>query len=224
MTSESLEKFQEDVAKKRRAFAQARAIIQRAKNAGIPNKYIRIRQDEFEPLLCPKYHNTKVFADSIYKNPNALFNKSYIIIDGGDVDSRKVAAFAVLFRMIACDSYGYTTDCGELSSEFQSLNYKGENRNDLVKRMQKQQILLLHEFHIRKFNVHLTDSGLFFDQLLSFRDDYSKPTIFTFSSPLSNGTSNQENVIRDDRCGVYMAKLSRADIEKNPKVLRIRLK
>ena len=225
MEKEKLEKYQEEMAKKRRSFVQARAIIQRGKDAGIPNKYIRIKQDDFESILCPQYHkDTKSFADTIYKRPNFLFDKTYIIIDGGDIDSRKIAGFAILFRMIACDAYVFTYDCGELSGEFQSLNYKGENRNELVKRIQKHQVLLIQEFHAKKFNVHLTDSGLFFDQLLSFRDDYDKPTIFTFSSQLSNGISNSENIIRDDRCGAYLAKLSKADINKNQKILRIRVK
>jgi len=103
--------------------------------------------------------------------------------------------------MIACDSHGLSCRCGELASKFQSLNFRDdENRNELVKRIKKESVLLIHEFQIKVFNLHLTDSGLFFDQLLGFRDDYSKPTIITFGTPLSNGIVNTESAIKDDRC------------------------
>lgn len=225
LNEEAIER-QNKIAMKRRLFAQARAIIQRGRAAGIPDKYIRIKENEFSDLLCPNYHkNPKEFSKIIYQNPQFLFKKSFIIIDGGDFNSRKKAGFAILFRMIACDKHGQVYDCSQLSSEFQTIKpYGTENRNDLVKRVREEQIFFLNEFHQKKFSVHLTDSGNFFDQLLEYRDDYSKPTIITFSAQLSCGTTYRENIITDDRCGNYLAMLSQSDIKKNENVFRVRVK
>lgn len=219
-----LEDYQKDIANKRRILAQARAYLQRATNAGIPEKYQRIKQEQFEPLLSKQYHsNTKEFADSIYKNPKILFEKPFIIIDGGDNYSRKTAGFAILFRMITCDRYGKYYDTYQLSSEFQLIKYGKENRNDLVNDVKKEDILFLNEFHPKKFHASF-ESNLFFDQLLEFRDDYSKPTIITFSQPLEKGFSNQGNSLKDDRCGNYLAMLSQSDMKDNKNVFRIKLK
>jgi len=226
MDSEELLKHKEKIARQRRTFALAKAIIRRGRNAGIPEQFIRIKQEEFEQLLCTSYHkDTTEFANLVYKSPEVLFQRPYIVIDGGDAYSRKKAGYAILFRMIACDSHGLSERCGELASKFQSLSFKDEeNRNQLVKRIKKEPVLLLHEFRIKSFSLHLTDSGLFFDQLLSFRDDYRKPTIITFATPLSNGVINTESAIKDDRCGAYLAMISHADVKKSDKVFRIRLK
>mgnify|MGYP003967690623 CR=1 FL=1 len=221
----ALEEHRNNLSKKRRSFAIARAIIQRGKSAGIPDKYIRVKRGELESILCPTFHgDTKRFADLIYKSPELLFEKPFIVIDGGDPDSRKLAGYAILFRMIACDKYGLSYDCGQLSSEFQTIRNQGENRNDLVERLKKQGVLFINEFHPRKFNIHLPDSANFFDQLLGERSDYSKPTILTFSSPLERGVTNLGNAIKDDRCGLYLSMLSHTDVKNNKKVFRIRVK
>jgi hypothetical protein len=220
-----LKAYRDNLSKKRRSFAVARAIIQRGKSAGIPDKYIRVKKPDFESVLCRSFHgDTKNLADSIYKSPSLLFEKPFIIIDGGDPDSRKLAGYAILFRMIACDKYGLSYDCGQLSSEFQTIRNQGENRNDLVARLKKQGVLFINEFHPRKFNIHLPDSANFFDQLLGERSDYSRPTILTFSSPLERGVTNLGNAIKDDRCGLYLSMLSHADVKNNQKVFRIRVK
>jgi hypothetical protein len=222
--SEELIKHQEKIAKQRRTFAQARAIIQRGKKAGIPNDSLRIPQEEFEKILDPTYHNTKKFAELVYKKPQVLFQKPFIVIDGGTPSSRKKAGFAVLFRMIACDKYGLTEDCGKLASKFKSFSSDGIGRNELASSMEKEQILFIREFHARQFSIHLADSGNFFDQILGHREDYSKPTIVSFSAPLANGVTNINNAIKDDRCGTYLAMLSHADNNKAENVFRIRVK
>jgi hypothetical protein len=225
MASEELLKHQEEMAYKRRVYAQARAIIQRGRNAGIPDKYLRIGKKDFTELLDPKYHgDIGKFADAIYDTPKKMFKKSFIIIDGGDIYSRKKAGFAILFRMIACDKYGKYFDCAQLASEFQTIKFSGgENRNDLVRNVKQEGILFLNEFHKKKFSVNLGDSGGFFDQLLEYRDDYSKPTIITFSNPLQKGFENNGNALMDDRCGQYLAMLSKSDMKKNDNVLRIKV-
>lgn len=221
---DNLEKHQKETAKKRRSFVQARAIIQRGREAGIPERYIRVHKSEVQANLCNSFHNAKAYADQMYSQPQTLFKKPFIIIDGGDPDSRKLVGCAILFRMIACDKHGLLYDCGQLASEFQTINYNGEDRNSLVRRIKNQQILFINEFHPRKFNVHLPDSANFFDQLLSYRSDYLKPTIITFSSPLESRVTNMGNAIKDDRCGTYLSMISHADLKDNNKFLRIRVK
>jgi hypothetical protein len=224
--NESLEEYKKEMEYKRRVNSQALAILGRAKTAGIPKKYTRIGPDRFAEILCEKFHgDTKKFTHSLYNNADQLFKKQFIIIDGGDLYSRKEAGFALLFRMIACDKIGKYVDCSQLASEFQSIRFeKGANRNDIVSELQKEEVLFINEVNKRKFNVHF-DSGIFFDQLLEKRDDYNRPTILTFSSPLeSSGGFSEGNAITDDRCGAYLALLSHADLKKSTNVFRIRVK
>jgi hypothetical protein len=225
MASEELIKHQQKIAYKRRVYAQARAILQRGKDAGIPEKYLRIPKKEFQELLCSKYHsNAQGAATKIYDNADILFKKSFIVIDGGDLNSRKKAGFALLFRMIACDKRGLYQPCSKLAGLFETIKFgAGENRNEVVQRIKNEPILFLNEFHPSQFNPHF-DAGNFFDQLLEYRDDYSKPTILTFTNPLQKGFLNNGNAIRDTRCGAYLAMLSQADEQKNDNVFRIKLK
>jgi hypothetical protein len=83
--NEELKKHQEEISIKRRSFAQARAIIQRGREAGIPDRYIRVKLKDLQENICDRYHsNSDLVASQIYKNPNFLFDKPYIVIDGGD--------------------------------------------------------------------------------------------------------------------------------------------
>jgi len=225
MVNEELEKHQEKMAHQRRVYAQARAIIQRGKDAGIPEKYLRIPKDEFQELLCPQYHgNVEQFANTVYGNPKVLFEKSFVVIDGGDMYARKKAGFAILFRMIACDKRGKYHDCGQLSTEFESIKFdKESNRNKVVREAKNEGILFINEFHKKKFKINF-DASNFFDQLLEFRDDYSKPTIITFTNPLQSRQANNGNAIMDDRCGSYLAMISQADMRNNKNVFRIKVK
>ena len=220
----SIESKNLDIAKKRKAFAQARAIIQRSRIAGIPEKYMRLKISEIEPLICEKYHGgSGDIIDSIYRNPSTLFKKPFIVIDGGDSYKRKKMGFTILFRMISCDRYGNFYDCRNLSSEFQSIRSDSLNRNDLVGIIKNKDVIFINEVHPRNFSAHF-DSGLFFDQLLEHRDDYNKPTIITFSKPLESKSLNIGNAINDDRCGIHIASLSKSDLEKKDNVFRIKIK
>jgi len=225
MSSKDLEEHKKKLEVQRRVFAQARAFIQRGKRAGIPDKYLRIKKEEFSKLLDPTFHkNSDEFSKEIYNTPQILFKKPFIVIDGGDIYSRKKAGFAILFRMIACDYYGAYYDCSSLAGQFQVIKFgKDENRNDLVKKIKDEQIIFINEFNPKNFSVHL-DSGTSFDQILEHRDDYSKPTIVTFALPLAKGMSNRNNAIKDDRCGNYFAMLSHVDLQENENVFRIKLK
>jgi len=222
--NKELEEYQKNMSIKRRAYAQARAILHRAKSAGIPSKYMRLKQDELEAVLDPNYHqDPKAFAELIYKQPKFLFQKPFIIIDGGNIYSRKIAGFAILFRMIACDRYGTYYDTNQLCGEFQTIKYGGENRNDIVANLKAADLLFLGEYSYKLFKAGF-ESGKFFDQLLEHRDDYQRPTIVTFSQPLQGkDRSYTGNAIYDDVSGNYFAMLSQADLQDN-NVIRIRVK
>lgn len=223
--NEELEDYQKEMSQKRRAYAQARAILGRARSAGIPKKYMRIRQDEFASILDPQYHpNAQSFAETVYKSPKFLFKKPFIIIDGGNIYSRKTAGFAILFRMIACDRYGTYSDTNQLCGEFQTIKYGGENRNDVVAKLKVADLLFLGEYGHKLFKTGF-ESGKFFDQLLESRDDYQRPTIITFSKPLEGkDRSYTGNAVYDDISGNYFAMLSQADLQDNKNVIRIRVK
>ena len=224
--SESLEQYRKDMEYKRRVNSQALAILGRAKSAEIPQKYTRIGPGRFEEILCEKFHgDTKKFTEAVYHNANSLFKKQFIVIDGGDKWARKEAGCAILFRMIACDKTGKYVDGNRLSSRLESNRFeKGENRNDIVKELQKEEVLFLNEINKKDFNVHF-EAGKYFDQILERRDDYNRPTILTFSSPLeSSGGFAEGNAFTDDRCGSYLAFLSHADLKKSTNVFRIRVK
>jgi len=208
----------EELNKKRIAYARARAILLKAKKANIPDKYIRIKPDRFERLLCPYFHkDQKGFTNLIYSAPHNLFKQNFILIDGGNFYARKEAGFAVLFRMLACGKDGQHIECGRTATMFQSIRFGEEiNRNDIVDNLKSEDVLFISEFNPKSFNPHF-DSGIFFDQLLSYRDDHNLQTIVSFVQPL---TSN--NILRDDICGVYFASLTRFDNEEN--IFRIRVK
>lgn len=213
-----------EISKKRRAFAQARAIIQRSRNAGIPEKYMRLKISDIEPLICNHYHgSTDSVIDSIYRRPIELFKKPFIVIDGGDNYKRKKMGFAILFRMISCDRYGKFYDCRNLCGEFQTIRSESFYRNDLVSDIKNKDVIFINEFSPRNFSAHF-ESGLFFDQLLEYRDDYNKPTIITFSSPLESSSFNIGNSINDDRCGIHLAALSQSDLDNKGNVFRIKVK
>jgi len=226
MASEELIKSIEEVAKKKRLFVLAKAYLQRGRSAGIPKRHLRIKENVFAELLCDSFHkDTKAFAKSIYKNPKILFQKKYILIDGGDIESRKMAGCAILFRMIACDKQGKVYNCSSLAGEFKvnKKDWKEESRASLVRKVKKTQILLLSEFDKRHFSIY-SDSGIYFDQLLEYRSDYEKSTILTFERPLESKVTNTGNAIKDTSCGVYLSMLSHADIKENDNIFRIKLK
>lgn len=206
--------------RERAVINKAVAIINRAREAGIPERYLRIPPDDFKTFLSKDYHkNIDAFVGSIYDNPvETLFKKPFIIIDGGDVEVRKKAAFAILFRMIACDFFGEYKTCHELIHKFQTIKVDdGLNRNQLAEELKGHDVLLISEFNKSIFSSYF-ESGAFFDEVLSSRSDNMKPTIFTFSEII-----DKEKPIMHKDCGEYLANFSIKE-ESTDEVFRIRVR
>jgi hypothetical protein len=227
--NDSLEEYQKKMAHNRRVLAQAKAALQRAKTAGIPDKYMRINQSSFESLLDTYYHkDPKKVADFIYKKPLELLRKEFIIIDGGEALDRKKAAFAIFFRLISCDKNGTCMINCNLTHKLQSLNRSemGENRNDITEFMRNYDLLLLFEAQMGDFTNGF-DTGRFYDEILGYRDDQVKPTIITFANALSSTavSENSENSWVDQiRYGQYMGLAGQSDSRKDSRFFRVRVK
>lgn len=226
---ETLDEYQKRVRHDRKIKAQAAAILQRAKNAGIPEKYMRIKPSVFYSLLDPSYHrNPEQVTDFVFKQPMELLKKEFIIIDGGNVIDRKKASFAILFRLIACDKKGVCKSNGELSHQLQTIHQdeNGFNRNDLTSQLRSADLLLLSEAMIGDFTKNF-DTGRFYDEVLSYRDDHVKTTIITFANALSSRTQMEgsENSWTDQvRFGQNMCLAAQADSRKDERFYRIRVK
>jgi hypothetical protein len=224
---DTLAEYQRKMAHNRRIVAQADAIIKRAKSGGIPNRYLRIGQNRFEELLCPAYHkDIKKLSNFIYKNPMEFMKKNFIVIDGGDIQTRKEAGFAILFRMIACDRYGEYKDCGELVHMLQSIKpTEGDlSRNDVAQNLRDVDVIFISECAGNDFKAYF-ECGSFFDNILGYRDDYLKPTVISFVDPLPMEFAQSEHVMTDkDRFGRYMCLVSQSDCNKDKRFFRIRVK
>lgn len=196
------------------------AIIQRGKDAGIPDRHLRIPEEDFRNLLSESYHkDVKGFASLAFNRAEEkLFKRPFILIDGGDIENRKRAGFALLFRMIACDRRGSYKTCQELIHKFQTIKVEdGVNRNQYADELKTYDILMLSEFSRSMFSSHF-ESGSFFDEVFSFRSDNMKPTIITSSDII-----DPKNPIRHKDCGEYFANFSVKDITTD-EILRVRVK
>jgi len=228
-TKTELQAYQEMMAKKRRLNAQALAILRRAKDADIPPSEMRIGEATLKSILCPNYHNGQEGIDelchSIYHKADDLFNKQFIVIDGGDIIDRRKAGFALLFRMIACNYNGKFRSCSELTHQFQTINSTAElSRNDLADELKSYDVLFIDEFRrelIRTgFEIHW-----FLDEILSQRDLLRKPTIITFGNPLAGDDKSQINLLTSvSDFGNYLCMLSHSDVKQNDKIMRIRVR
>jgi len=196
----------------RRIIAQAYAILQRAKGAGIPEQYLRIDKNSFSSLLSPLHYDAKnkeKLCNFVYDNANIFSRVNNILIDGGNITSRKMAGFALLFRIMACDKTGLYKECVELQHKFQTIRSTEDiSRNDLVDAIKEYDALFLGEFHPSLFTVHF-DSGTFFDELFSYRVDNCKQSIISFQDPIDSIN------IADKSCGNYLADFSKAQFNKN---------
>lgn len=208
--------------------AIARAIINRAKEAGIPEHMMRINENEFCNLLCDDFHpNKSTFAKNVYARVDLLHKKSFIIIDGGDVISRKKAGFAILFRMLShmkTAKYEVFKTLAHAISTFKDTD--GVSRNDYIAMLANIDTLYLSEFDKKDINTKL-ETGSFIDELLEIRDNNKRTTIITCTKPLlSRYGLNTQNTIDTDDFGNYMVLLSRLDIEPKERdfSLRIRVK
>jgi hypothetical protein len=233
--TEKKEFTNENLLKLRRARQMALAIIKRGREAGIPEKYLRLPPSSFVSVLDPDFHHGPVrgvtdFTDKIYKQPDFLMNREFIAIDGGDDASRFKAAYAILFRIIAYDKRGQFFGCESLMHKFQTIN-STENitRNDLAEELKSYDILMIGEFNKMGFSPHF-ETGSFFDEVLSDRIAKARPTIITFTSPISSETPTQENLEKmaaqgklDTGCGRILHRLTLTS-ETTESVLRVRVK
>jgi len=214
---DTLVEYQKKMSHNRKVRAQAKAVLQRAKEAGIPEKYMRINKESFIPLVDNYYHNdVNKLVNSIYDDPLKLLKKEFIVIDGGDVQQRKSAGFAVLFRLIACDQRGMHWENSKLAHQLQSLKVFGtgeaSGRNDITEICRNVGILFISECSQGDFRPNF-ETGRFYDEILSYRDDYRKPTIISFTNPLPSGdvALNSENAMIDlERFGQYIGIISKS--------------
>ena len=226
---DSLDSYRNKMSHNRRVIAQARAIIQRSKSAGIPDKYLRINRQKLKTVIDDHYHkDVDSLLSNIYDKPMDLMKKEFIIIDGGTMMQRKLAGFALLFRFISCDKCGLYKHGTELAHQLQSINVNSENlsRNDLADSLRHADILFISEILKTDFRKGF-ETGRFFDEILSYRDDYVKPTIISFANPLpslNSGVYDDNEMTEQDQYGQYMCTLSRSEKSKNDKIFRIRVK
>lgn len=233
------ENIKKDMSLERRRRALAMAFLQRAKKAGIPNHFLRINKDSFRGLLSEEYHQDTLdsICDFIYDTPLKLSKIPFIVIDGGGIEDRKKAGFAILFRLITIDRFGKYYDCSNIAHKLSTWNdVNGIGRNELVEDLKRYDVLFISEFQERLGNPHC-QTGTFFDEFLNDRSDKENPTIITFTSPI-----NSQNAIKTMDCGQYLAGLSmrlypssyltetgaliQGDVKNNPSknILRLRVK
>lgn len=225
-TDDTLKEYQDKMAHNRRVLSQANAIIKRAKAAGIPDKYMRINQTEFLSLLDGNYHKDTVkLADFIYKTPLKLLKKEFVVIDGGSIVGRKKAIFAILFRLIACDKYGEHWDSTNLSHQIRDgkINSDGMYRNDITSRLRSTDVISIADILMKDFPTTF-DTGRFYDDFLSYRDDYVKTTILSFANPVNSKTIDSTNWMDQERFGQYVCSAAQSDITNDSRFLRIRIK
>lgn len=228
---ENLQDYQNEMALRRKIRLQALAILRRCRDAGIPESEMRIGMDQLKPILDPDYHDGKkglevnTLINNIYKHADGLFNFNFIVIDGGDIFTRRKAGFALLFRMIACDSNGKFYTCQDVSHKLQTINSTAEmNRNDIADELKLYDILFLEEFRKEQLKAGF-EVQWFIDEILTARSLHGKPTIFTFSNPVAGHGLSEENALSSTSAyGQYMCMLSQLDMKPIPKTLRIRVR
>lgn len=201
-----------ELSRKRQLFSRARTILQREKEAGIPEKYSRINEQEFKSVLCPDYHadNMDKIASLIGENANRLLKIPFILIDGGNINARKKAGHALLFRLIACNMRGLHRESAGLASKLQLfVSYGDVSRNDYAERLKRIGALFISEFYPIQFRT-ASDAGRIYDEILSYRSDNILPTIISFTDAISAARP-----ITNKECGIHIADFSSREHCKN---------
>lgn len=199
------EEIKHDIWLERRRRALVLAFIKRAQEAGIPKRYMRINKDEFSELLSEEYHkdNGIDICNFIYDTPKKLADIPFIVIDGGGMEDRKRAGFAILFRLISIDKMGKYYDSNDIAHKLSTWNdVNGMDRNELVEELKSHHVLFVSEFQEKQGNPHC-QTGSFFDEFMNDRSDKCNPTIISFTNPINKG-----NIIKTMDCGQYLAGLS----------------
>jgi len=225
-----------EMSDKRKAKQKALAFLRRAKKAQIPSQHMRVNEVQFSELLDLSYikeneseykyvfgdsfvaGNCKDFSHYVYENAEKLLDLNYIVIDGGNADARRRAGHALLFRLILCDKFAEYHECSELSHVFQSIRSDGDrpHRNDMVSHLKKLGVLFVSEFYPKLMSVHF-EVGSFFDEFLVSRRYSGRPTIISFSEPMTD-----EAKLKNKDYGVTLADLS-WQLKPGKKVLRIKV-
>jgi len=215
-----------NIEKQRRIRIQARAILQRAKEAGVPDD-MRIDKNTFRSLLCERFHGGKKKCDElseeIFTKANTLFSHPFIIIDGGNMNTRRKAGFALLFRMIACDKTGKYEGFREFINTLSTFTKFGVNRTEYIEMFRNYDTMFLGEFDFKQNNDQFTNNfGGFIDDVFESRHLEHKPTIISWMNPLASVSGDK---INENTYGQYMSLLSQVDFDNTamPDVLRIRI-
>lgn len=220
--------------------SQALAVLQRAKNSGIPPEYFRINRATFRAMLDDSYFSGKgqsadKVAEVIYEFPERLFKKKFILIDGGKRGGLNIkkAGFAILFRLIACDSSGIFKQSKDLISKLNSgwVSDSQGSRIDIAESLKNQEILFIDGLNPKHFKAGTKayyEAGIFFDEILEHRLLNSLLTILSFDEPIKQV---QETLAADGSCGNMLARFFEADnpelentMKNEYKVSRIRVK
>ena len=167
----------------------------------------------------------KAIANFIYKKPFELLKIPFIIIDGGKIKERKLAAFAIMFRLITCDRFAKFYDCRVIAHKLNTFDARdvtaGDRRTDFAATLKGHNILCISEFNPNSFKEKL-EGGDFMDEILDTRFNNLNQTIVTFQNPL-----NKTNALKDEVCGKYLNEMSHQEkLDKNPSedYLRIRVR
>ncbi len=232
---EDRKKYEAVMSKARRIQAQAAAILDRAVEAGIPKDYQRINKGTFttflEPTFLKQRYNTtpEAFASSLFDQPDKLFDKRFILIDGGSPNSgsRLKAGFALLFRMIACDKIGLHQQGDQLINLFNTFD---KSKSELVSELQTPDVLLISNLSIYGFSPNM-GGGKYMDEILEYRFLNALPTIISFAKPIFVREGGNDGSLSDERAGRYLLQLAHADVpqsitetEEDLKTLRVRVK
>jgi hypothetical protein len=229
-----LEKYQDEMSRKRKVRQQALAILSRAKEAGIPESQMRITENEFKQLIDTDYCKYRkwdakgidTFCHGLFTIPSILLKTPFILIDGGNMYSRKRAAYALLFRMIAWDRLAMCYSCANVAHSLQQFKSNGDiSRNDFAMEIKQQDMLYISECEVGLFKP-IFEAGSFLDEILEWREARNKPTILSFVNPIPlKGYESRERV-SDLSTGQYMMMFSEADSGDytNKNIIRIRVK
>ena len=212
-------------ARKRRLYALD--VLSKTKSSEMPAEYTRITKDRFRKLIDPDYHKDKIedIVSLVYDKKEVLMNIPYIVIDGGDMEIRKAAGCAILFRMIFYQRDCRFVNCGTIVDNFQSFDTKSKNteitKTDFIENLKSYEALFISEFRpdiVKAWSL----AGGYLDDILDNRYNEKRPTIISFTLSMEKGS-----VIRDLVCGQHLAKISQAvNITPNPSkdFLRIRVR
>jgi len=111
-------------------------------------------------------------TDFIYKQPFDLLKIPFIVIDGGKTKERKLAAFAIMFRLITCDQFAKFYDCRTIVHTLNAFDARGvtvgERRIDYAKSLKEHNVLCISEFTSNSFKEKL-EGGDFLDEILDAR-------------------------------------------------------